>query len=1680
MTGVRRFFSKVLKILAWLVGVLLLLVIALLLFLRSPWGQDIVVQKVVAYASEKTNTRISVQRLFLTFRGDVYLEGLYIEDQQGDTLVYSKSLETGLKIRPLLSTGAIHVSRLNWEGLHAQVVRDEQGVFNFDFLLEAFSSSFGSPATQQETAIISDAEASPFPDLALGPVRLSDFVVGYHDAILGTEVDLILGAFRLDVNSVDLNNMEFDIGDLVLADSDIRYLQRFPFPPSEDSEDGTSDPALILDNLTLDNIALSYTSLPDEVVANVVLGTLNLSIPEVDTRSRQLVVKQFLLHNSQVDLGLLAEPVDRDSSTTAGSEGPFEWPAWQVEVGTIDLEGNRMAFRTSDISPPVGNFDPNHVVADRLAFKADGISLANEKLKANITQFSFEERSGFVLKNFTIQAAVGNEETRIRSFQLETGNSQFVADVDVQYRDLDALIDGLVWEQVSLDVSTLRVGLTDAFYFSPEWRSNDLFKRANKKEIYGGMRITGTPNRLRAETALSWGGGTRFRVAGILGNVLDPDNLTFDLSPVSFRTTRTDINLLLGETQPNIKIPEEITFQTSLRGSLDELSAEASLKTPDGNVELTAYFKDGDIPSYEGDVFLDGIDLGAILDNPQFGSLGYRLQLTGKGMELDQLELTVGSEFEVLEVGGYDYQGLQLNAKIAQKQGNLSLAFKDENLDVALSVEGLLDEEHSVVDLLLDIKGADLRALELVQDDMRARLNYSIHWEGNVDEFSLATELKEGILVFNEQSYPIEGFDLLAWVDPDTTFVQLESSLLQVDFASNASPNRTMDAMTGYFDRVFADSIGIGVPDSTINLRFKMEVGRSRILEEVLLPGLENWESLSAEVAFDQQTGDFNGFLLLPGFTYSGIEIDSLGLVAEGKEAYFTFQAGLVALRSGALEIGRTFFDGEWQDEQLNLDFIAYDGEDKLVHVGWDMRFDGDTIGLHINPEDLILNKRQWDILPENSIRYGGGSIAIQQFELTRDNQRLELSNSLEDISTEHVGILFKDFRLSTFTSLLNPDELIATGFVNGSFVLENPFGATGILAALRIDELSVFSTPLGNLDLQAKSIDEGAYDFEMSLKGGGIDLDLLGDYEAAAEGAALNLELSLAELRLSVIQSLFPDQISGAEGMIVGKATVSGTTSDPMYDGEFGFRDAALTITTLNAGYRINNQYLKIDNGGVYLDEFTIRDTNDNTFVLGGSILTESLANPAFDLRLTAENFQVLNSSRADNDLFFGKAIIDASADIGGDLSLPTINARLNVRSGTDVTFIIPESQLDVIERDGVVLFVNRQDPDDILTRRQTEASTTGIKGFQVAAILEADPDAAFRIIVDERSGDNLLVAGKANLNLNVDPNGRINLSGTYELSSGHYEMSLYNLVSRRFEIEEGSSISWSGDPLDASLNMVAIYRVRTSAAELMAAQTAGLGADARSQYKQELPFLVFLNIDGDLTRLEPSFRLDMPEEQRGAAGGNVYGQLQLLNNQEGELNRQVFSLLVLNRFFPDRGGDGTGGGTSGLARSSVSQLLSGQLNTLSENVLGDTGLELDFDLDSFTDYQSGAAQDRTQLNVSARSRFMDDRLIVQVGSQIDIEGSSQAMDRGNALLGNVSIEYLLTENGRYRLRGFRRNQFESFIDGQLIVTGISVIFNREFNQFEELWKGIESQRRVQSEAVRKEEDEEATGNSN
>jgi hypothetical protein len=229
-----------------------------------------------------------------------------------------------------------------------------------------------------------------------------------------------------------------------------------------------------------------------------------------------------------------------------------------------------------------------------------------------------------------------------------------------------------------------------------------------------------------------------------------------------------------------------------------------------------------------------------------------------------------------------------------------------------------------------------------------------------------------------------------------------------------------------------------------------------------------------------------------------------------------------------------------------------------------------------------------------------------------------------------------------------------------------------------------------------------------------------------------------------------------------------------------------------------------------------------------------------------------------------------------------------------------------------------------------------------------------------------------------------------------------------------------------------------------------------ALNRYKQDLPFEVALTMEGELMKPELSFDITLPNRNYSVARDvvdNVQYRLTQLKSQPSELNKQVFALLLLNRFVaenPFASGAG-GGGAESLARNSVSKILSEQLNKLAGNLID--GVDLNFDLVSSEDYTTGSMQNRTDLNVGLSKQLLNDRLKVSIGSNFELEGPRNANQASNNIAGNVAIDYQLSKDGRYMLRAYRKNEYQGVVEGYLIETGAGFIFTLDYNEFRDLF---------------------------
>ncbi|WP_417444051.1 translocation/assembly module TamB domain-containing protein [Joostella sp.] len=1645
--------SRFLRIALRIVAILLLLFFVLVLVIRSPWGQNLIVGKAVNFLSNKIGTEVKIEKLFITFSGNASLNGFYIEDEKGDTLVYSEKLELSTSLLPLIQGTEIDLNLVDWSGLKANIERDTLGRFNFDYIVDAFASA---DTTQVDTT-------SGSMKISLGKIKLEAINLRYNDQLTGIDLETKLGELLLDVDVFDLDKMRFEVSDFEFNDGTINYTQGIPFEEDTDTTSTATMPFIRFDNVDFKNVEAYYNVIEDNTTMAVNLEALSLELPKLNLNSQEIVVDKFILEKTKFTYNDASKFISVTDTIPSSSPTEFNWPDWKITTNNIEIQDSELTFiiPTDTIVP--NGFNASNLELKQLNFASENITYQPGKAAVVLNELSFLEHGIFHLKDLNFELSIDDKSLGINALHVITGNSDVTGSATMKYSSVEDFINNFEASVMDIRLPNFNINIKDAYYFQPDLAENKYIDSLRSNNIKGALTLTGTLDSLHLKnTSLNWGKQAKIALNGSIKSPTNADSLKLYIPDFNIKMQKQALASFVSEDSLGISIPDSLNLAGSLNGGLNNINTKAVLKTSDGIVKLNGKYSDEQKIAFDADLNVDQLHLGKILKNDEIGALSFRVKTSGSGNSINTLNAKLTSEFDSLAYANYDFSKLKLNGNIKNGTGDVTIAFKDDNLDFNMDTHMILDSLNSKFSFFLDLNGADLYKLGITKSDVRTGFKLKADYEGDFSNFILDGSITEGIAIYRNKSYNIDAFNFNAALKENSTLLKIKSNMLEADLEANTTPNVLAQALETQLSSYWEANPNVTLNDSivskrTANTTMKMKVllRQTPALSEVYFPSLEEMDSVAIVVDFKEAQKTINADINAPYVNYNSNVIDSLHLYLDGKEEDLVFNLGWSGIESNSISIDKTALKGTLKAKRLLLDFNSKAETENLVQVNSEVLFKGDTIQYHIDPSTLILNRKKWDIPNSNEILYAPNFIAIKDFVFSNNGQEIALIKSTTSEEKDIVGVSFDNFKLNTILSFLNPDEPIAKGVAKGVLNIEDPFNNAGIQADLKVTNLEALKVPLGNLSINASSQNYSDYEFALALKEGNIDLDLTGSYIAEGEDSKLDLDLLLNGLKMKAIEGFSGEEITNTKGSISGRAKLTGTTANPIYSGKLNFDGVEMLVNQLNSNFSIDQEELSFDNNGFTLNKLSIQDEDKNVFVLDGKISTEDIANPAFDLTLKADNFKVLNSTREDNDLFYGNVSLNTDITIKGDLEVPRINGKLKIKEDSKFTVIVPESELDINEREGVVLFVNRKNENDILTRREEQTTAPSMfENFDIDALISVDKNSVFRIVINERSGDNLEVSGTGEFNFKMETNGRTTLSGQYEVDNGHYEASLYNIVKRKFDISKGSKITWNGDPLDASLDIKAIYNVETSASALMATQTSNSSSDIINTYRQKYPFLVYLNIDGELLEPELAFQLDMPEDEQSAASGNIYSAVQQLNEQEEELNKQVFSLLVMNRFFPTSGSDGSAGGPASIARDNVNDVLSDQLNTFSDKILGDTGVQLDFGLDSYTDYQSASPQERTELDINASKSLFDDRVIVQVGSEVDIQGSSQTSDGNAPAIGNVGIEYLVTEDGRYRLRGYRKNKFESIIDGELIVTGISIIFNKEFNKFKELWE--------------------------
>ncbi|NEV94099.1 translocation/assembly module TamB [Psychroflexus sp. YR1-1] len=1622
--------------------------ILLILFIRSPWGQDIIVGKATDYISEKIDTKFNIGKLYVTFSGNLTLEELYLEDTSQDTLVYSEYLEANVPFRPLLFRDEIQVDFVDWRGLKANIYRKDsvQG-FNFQYIIDAFATDADNPPQTQ------DNSESSF-SLSLGSLSFTEFDLSYYDEVTGIDAKLNLGGLELENESLDLENMKFHLSELSLQETSIS-LSQMQASKTPEEEQKSSLPWILVDEFSLQDVDIHYNSSTEGIASEAYIDDFSFSDLDANLNTQEVALDQWVWKDSRLKLEMKSSAPAKEKAGEAGdSEEAFTWPQWEVNVNEIAFENHQIAFYRNGKRPSKGEFSAEAIAVEKFNFKMKDLTFSkNESLSFKLDDLRFREESGLVLEEFQMLTQFNSKETKLNNVRMRLNNSLLFADLNFKYTTLENLISSPLNSTLEVDVSSIKFNVKDAYVFSPDLRKNKQIQKLAKKNFKGNFEAHGDVETLSiSQFNLYWGEKTQLQLKGSLSKFTQAEKFGFNFKNLTAKTIKKDLFEFISEQDLGMSLPESVKLTGDFAKKGANFSTRSQLMTPLGDILLEGYYNSLNAINYKLALDVQSLRLGKLLQNEQLGNLSMQLNSEGKGNTIYELSGELSSKIDSIRWNDYTFSGMEIQGKLKEGTGDVKFDYADKSLkfDFVSTLE--LDSVSPQVDMKFNLEGINTQELGLTTKDIRAKVLANLQFKGNATQFQLDAQLEDGLVVYDNRPYYLGNFEFSSEVDSTKTLAGISSQFLNGSLKANTNIEGLSKALENHFKNYSEDSISQSPSNRPVNLDANLKFTNSPILSEVFIDGIKQMDTLHASFQFDEEKALLTSALSLPYLNYKDNELEGLRLEVQSEKSYIKFDLGFDKIYAGPLDVAKTQIQGNYEDRLLSLDLDAFKDEEELYSSSVSVKFeDEDLYRIHVSSDQLILNASSWTISDENEIIYQNEKIRTSNFSIHQNSQQIALRDDL-DFEKRHLGVTFDNFKLSSLFSYFNPEEKLTSGKLSGNLVLIEPFVSNGLISNLTIEDLKVTEVALGNLALSAVAKPDDDYELDLSLKDAGVDLVVDGVYHTNPAESELHLKIDLNKLEMQTLENFATEYINNSKGDLKGNFSIDGSLEDLDYEGELTFEDAQFNLSRLNTLFRLKDETIKLSKNKLSLDDFTVEDAEGESFTTNGFIGLEKVTNPKFDLSFSAEDFQLINSEAKDNELYFGKLIFSADASLEGDLDFPKVRGNLTIKEKSDLTYIVPESQAGIEEIEGIVVFVNKENPDDILTQQKEEDLKAVLTGIDLKTDIKIQKKSNVKVVFNERTGDNVKVQGGGDFKFSISRTGQMKLLGKYEVTDGIVELNFYDVVKRKFDIAPSSSISWSGNIYNADLDLRAIYRIETSTSALMATQTAGESSVIQNRYKQQLPFLVYLDVGGELMSPELSFQLDMPEDKQGAINGTVYGRVTQVNQQKDLLNKQVFSLLVLNRFYPASGSDGSRGGAASMATENINQAISDQLNRFSDKLTGNTGIKLNFDVDSYTDYQGSTAQERTDLNVSAQKKFFDDRLVVEAGSSVNVQGEQRQAET-QPVIGNVSVEYLLTEDGRWKLKGFRKSQYENVIDGQVFVSGIALVFTREFNKFKVLW---------------------------
>jgi hypothetical protein len=1632
----------ILKIILGLAALFLIIVLAL----QVPFVQNKVKDAAVSYLVGKIKAKVTIGSIEIGLPKKVILKDFYFEEQSRDTLLAGKSLNIDIDLFQLFNN-KVQINSIELENIVANIKINKDSVYNFDYIIKAFETP-NQPKKEGESMRVS-----------IKKINLNNIKFRYHDAVSNTKLALFVNHFDSKINKFDLKKLSFDVPDINLNGFKMALNQDIveaTVKVVKEIKDKTDSKylKLNLENIQLNNIDVNYINAITNIGTKIQFLHLSTKVKSIDLEKQIIELKSIELNNSKGKLTLSKSNKKANDSVSSSSSLP-----WKIDINAVSISDFNFTFDNNDAAKIQKGLDYNHMKLNDLYFEGQTIAISDNNYKGVINSFKFKEKSGFQLDELRTEFEYTTKAASLRKLFLKTPQTTLQHSILTSYPSITSLGENSENLVIDANLKDSKLSFKDVLLLAPQLNSIDIFNNYPNAVVTFNAVVKGKLDKLKIYTFNASGiGNTKVDFKGTISGLPEYKKSIFNLSNLKLESTSKDIYAFVPKnTIPNtIQLPETFNLKGNFNGSISNFKTNLDLMSSLGNAVVDATFDQSrkNHEKYIANATVENFDLGKFIKNKQLGKI--TANATVKGVSLDPSLATtkLSSKINKANFNQYNYENVNIVGSIDKGRFIVNSSATDPNLTFNLDAKGSSLPGKPTVDLKLNVDIIDLNKLNLHAGPLKMKGNITANFNDlRLDNLNGAIYANDFLVALEKEQFPLDSISIkaISTVDKDSIVLrsQFANGLISGNYKLSTIGDQLMNSISKYYqlDKKYTRN------KENQNLTFEFKIKDNPIVKKIL-PEITELSEITINGAYNSVNDSIVLNAGFPRINYDSNDISNGVLKVNTQDNALQYNVSFGSIKNEQFEIPKTALTGKVKDNTVDYELNIKDLKDKDKYLlAGNIK---DSLGapvIYFDPKKLVLNYENWVIDTNNFIKIELKGILFSNFKIQNGPQSFSIQ-SQNNVSTSPIVAKFENFKIESLTSVAKSNYEIG-GTINGKTTIKDLMTKPLFVSDLRIDNLNLKKDSIGNLQLKIANNKASIYTTNVVLTGLGNQLNADGNYNVTNQ--SLDFIVDIQKLQVKSLQAFIQDYLKDSEGYLNGQLVVKGKATNPNVNGDIKFNSVGFVVIPLNSKFQSINDNIVFQGNKIIFDNFKLHDENKNVLKVDGFIDSQDYTNIGFNLDVTAKNFKVVNSKAKDNKLYYGELYLDNNLGIKGTLNNPIIDGTVKINEDTKFTIVLPQSDPSIADREGIIEFIDQDQPVFItIEDPMKEIIQTELKGINASVNIIVDKKAEISIVIDESNGDYLKLQGEAQLTGGIDPSGKTTLTGKYEFTGGAYEMN-FNLIKRKFEIQPHSYILWTGEPTAANINITAVYKVKASPLDLVDDQLTGISAETRNMYKQKIPFETNLIMKGELLKPQITFDIVLPEGNNDVAAeviNTTQAKLTQLKRDEDALNKQVFALLLLNRFIGDNPFESESGGTNGayIAKQSVSKILSQQLN----NIAGDLikGFEVDLDLQASENYSSGQRNERTDLNVGLSKQLFNDRLKVTLGSSFGIEGAQNTNEQATNIAGDVTADYLISKDGRYKFRAYRKNNYQVALQGQVVETGVAFIITMNYDKFRELFQ--------------------------